>query len=721
MVRFMSAAWIPSLLLSLTVSFQLTSGSDEILIADFEGTEYQGWEVEGTAFGSGPAAGTLPGQMAVDGHRGRSLVNSFHGGDASRGALTSPSFKIGRDRIQFLIGGGKNPGKTCVNLVVNDHVVRTATGLNDKPGGTERLDWQEWDVTEFKGRSARIKIVDEATGGWGHINVDHIVQTDRRLPGWLTDAARTFNVEKRWLNLPVKHGGPKRRVTWTAQGLPTREFEIELADAVPDFWVVMDLAPFKGGQAVLRVDKLREDSKALERIEQSDVKAGEPFYGEELRPQFHFTSKIGWNNDPNGLVYHDGEYHLFYQHNPYGWNWGNMHWGHAVSRDLVHWEELGEALYPDVLGTMFSGSAVVDHGNTAGFAKGDALPIVCVYTAAGGTSHASQGQRFTQCLAYSTDRGRTWTKYDGNPVLSHIAAENRDPKVFWHEPDRKWVMALYLDKNDFALFSSPDFKRWKRMSDVTLPGSSECPEFFEIPVSGDSKKTRWVFYGGNGLYLVGRFDGVTFTPGSGPHSLHHGNCFYASQTFNAIPAEDGRRILIAWGQVNFPGMRFNQMMDFPVELTLRETGDGLRLFVHPAREIERLRAKPFRHSAPSFEGDLPLAEVKAELLDVAAEFDLGKAAEVGLSVRGVPITYNAKTQELACLDKKGPLKPVDGKIRLRVLVDRGSIEIFANDGALYMPMGVILDKARQPLAIFAHGGKAPLVSVSAHPLRSIWP
>jgi fructan beta-fructosidase len=694
----------------------------DLLIADFEGADYGEWKATGEAFGPGPARGTLPNQMKVDGFLGQGLVNSFFKGDGATGALTSPSFTIERRFLRFLVGGGKHPGKTCMNLVLDGQTVRTATGPNDKPGGSERLDWEQWDVGEFAGRRATLQIVDLATGGWGHINVDHILQTDRPLPATITNASRELVAQKRYLNLPVKNGAPKRRVSLLVDDRLAREFEIELADAEPDWWAFLDLAPFHGQRAVLRVDRLREDSGALRNVEQADdIRGAADLYREPLRPQFHFTSRRGWNNDPNGLVFHEGEYHLFYQHNPYGWSWGNMHWGHAVSRDLVHWEELGGALYPDELGTMWSGSAVVDRANTAGFARGGEPAIVCFYTAAGGTGPQSQGKPFTQCLAYSTDRGRTWTKYDKNPVLPHVIGENRDPKVIWYEPERKWVMALYLDKSDFALFASRDLKQWQRLSDVTIPGTSECPEFFEIPVDGDRRKTRWIFYGGNGRYLIGRFDGRTFTPESGPHALHFGNCFYASQTFHDIPAADGRRILIAWGQVNLPGMPFNQMMTFPVELTLRGTDDGLRLFVNPAREIASLRARTHTLPAqPLRPGDNPLAGVAGELFDVTVEFAPGDATEVSMNVRGVPVVWSAPKQELSCLNKKAALKPVAGHVRLRLLVDRASIEIFGNDGRLYLPMGAILKADHRALEIAAKGGTAQLRSAAVHELQSAW-
>ena len=201
-------------------------------------------------------------------------------------------------------------------------------------------------------------------------------------------------------------------------------------------------------------------------------------YRESGRPQLHFTARTGWLNDPNGLVYFGGEYHLFFQHNPTGNNWGNMTWGHAVSTDLVTWRHLDNAISPDHLGTIYSGSAVIDHDNTAGFQTGAEAPIVAIYTAAGGSSPESDGQPFTQCLAYSNDRGRSWTKYARNPVLPHVVGENRDPKVIWYAPGQFWVMALFLDGESFALFTSPNLKRWTRTQTLAVPNSGECPDSF---------------------------------------------------------------------------------------------------------------------------------------------------------------------------------------------------------------------------------------------------
>ncbi|MHC4110677.1 MAG: twin-arginine translocation signal domain-containing protein, partial [Planctomycetota bacterium] len=255
-------------------------------------------------------------------------------------------------------------------------------------------------------------------------------------------------------------------------------------------------------------------------------------YNEKYRPQFHFTPRKNWTNDPNGLVFYKSEYHLFFQHNPTGINWGNMTWAHAVSTDLIHWKQLPNAIEPDELGTIFSGSAVVDWKNTSGFKTGAESVLVAFYTSAG--SHAPKKVPFTQSIAYSNDRGRTWIKYKNNPVIGHIRANNRDPKVIWHEPTKTWIMALFLDKNDFVLYSSKNLKEWSRFQDVKLPGSSECPDFFPLAVDGNPAKTRWVFWGGNGRYLLGTFDGRKFNQQAGPFESRVGN-FYASQTYSDIP------------------------------------------------------------------------------------------------------------------------------------------------------------------------------------------
>jgi fructan beta-fructosidase len=348
-----------SILLAASTLLITTSvrAADDLVIADFEGADYGSRRTTGEAFGRGPARGTMPGQMHVEGFKGKGLVNSFFKGDDSTGSLASPEFRIERKFIAFLIGGGKSD-KLALQLLVDGKVVRRATGPNEKQGGSESLAWESWDVAEFSGKMATLRIIDDAKGGWGHINVDHIVQTDVKPKGFAKDVERQFAAAARYLHIPIKNGAPKRVVTLLVDGQRVVRNDIELADAAPDWWAPMDVSAWKGKTLTLRVDKLHADSAALSSIEQSDaLKDAGNLYREPLRGQFHFSPMRGWNNDPNGCVFYNGEYHLFFQHNPYGWGWGNMHWGHAVSRDLVHWEELGDKLLPDDMGPMFSGSA----------------------------------------------------------------------------------------------------------------------------------------------------------------------------------------------------------------------------------------------------------------------------------------------------------------------------------------------------------------------------
>jgi fructan beta-fructosidase len=520
------------------------------------------------------------------------------------------------------------------------------------------------------------------------------------------DEGREFVLQKKYLNFPVKNGAEKRLIHLIIDDKIVREFEIELAPNEPDFWVFLDISKYKGKKATLWIGEYEPDkSKGFDSVYQSDTYIGEEnVYKEKLRPQFHFTSKRGWNNDSNGLVFYDGEYHLFYQHNPYGWSWGNMTWGHAVSTDRIHWMELGDAIHPNRLGTVFSGSAVVDVNNTAGFQTGNEKVIVCIYTSAGGTNPMSKGQPFTQSIAYSNDRGRTFTVYQNNPVLGHINGGNRDPKVIWYTPTSQWVMALYLDDHEMGFFTSKDLKSWEFQSKIKC--FHECPELFALPVDGNKDSEKWVLYGGSGEYLVGHFDGKKFKSETGTIRFNYGNCFYASQTFNNIPKSDGRRIQIAWGRVNMPGMPFNQMMLFPVTLTLRTTDEGIQMFARPVRELNKLHKRrlcqwqyvPFKH------GNDLLSDLSVELIHINAVVQLQEATEVGFVIRDIPVVYDVEKQELSCLGNKATLKPVNGKIQLELLVDRASIEIFGNDGRVYMPVGVILADNSQTLKIFAKGG-----------------
>ena len=537
----------------------------------------------------------------------------------------------------------------------------------------------------------------------------------------LPDLKREITIAHRYLNLPVKTGERARRVSLTAGGSKIHDFSIELAEHEPDFWTFIDVSELVGKTVLLEIDQPYEsDPAVLDRITQDDrIRDSDDLYRERYRPRFHFTSRRGWNNDPNGLVYHDGEYHLFYQHNPYGWNWGNMHWGHAVSTDLVHWRELGEAIRPDKLGTIFSGSAVVDWGNTGGFQAGEAKSIVCFYTSAGG--QVEPRVPFTQSLAFSTDNGKTFTKFGGNPVVNHIVDSNRDPKVIWHEPTKKWIMALYLVNNDFSLLSSPDLKTWTRLSDLQIPGASECPDLFELPVDGNPQKTKWVFWAANGSYRIGSFDGRAFTAESGVLKAYAGGTAYAAQTYSGIPKSDGRRIQIPWLQCAMTGMPFNQQMGFPVKLTLRTTKDGIRLHSAPVEEISRIHGREWSWKSQRVDPGHDLLEgIVGDSFDILAEIAVGEAAEIEIAVRGIPVVYDVRKRLLTCGDHSAALEPEHGRIRLRILVDRASIEIFGNDGRLYMPIGILLPEKGRALELSARNGSALVETLTIREVKSIW-
>jgi sucrose-6-phosphate hydrolase SacC (GH32 family) len=437
-------------------------------------------------------------------------------------------------------------------------------------------------------------------------------------------------------------------------------------------------------------------------------------YQEPLRPQFHFTAAAGWLNDPNGLVYYRGEYHLFFQHNPFGTQWGNMTWGHAVSKDLVHWNQIDEAIKPDDLGTIFSGSAVVDSHHSLGLPSKGAAPLVCVYTAAGGTNDASKGKPFTQCIAYSTD-GRHFEKFAGNPVLPHQDGENRDPKVIWHEPTHHWVMALYLDGDRYGIFRSTDLKSWQKTCELEMPDTSECPDLFPLKSEG---KERWVFWGANGNYRIGSFDGLAFTSETDVLHSHYGNTGYASQTYYDDPK--GRRVQISWlNNSEFKDAAWNQQLGFPTVLTLKPTVDGDRLFFWPVEEIKSLWREKLISSGDLSGGGASVASPDG-LIDASMAFDVPASGSLTISVNGVEIRYDADTHTLESLGQKAEVKPANGRLSLRLLADRASLELFAQGGLVHMQLFAFADPSKLGIHLSAAQDGWKLDHLEAHQLASAW-
>ncbi len=553
-----------------------------------------------------------------------------------------------------------------------------------------------------------------------------------------------MSIKNKFVHLPVKTGAPKTWMIININGQKQYEFEIELAPENPDFFATLQVGQWKGEKLILTAEQVSPGSKWISLVKASDEMSDNGLvYKEEFRPQFHFSPRRGWTNDPNGLVFYKGTYHMFFQHNPFGTSWGNMTWGHAVSRDLIHWTEKPDAFLPDKNGVVFSGSAVVDRNNSSGlqkFPKKDKYekianpPLVAFYTSTG----ADRGKGpSAQSMVYSVDEGNTWIKYPLNPVIPHIVGGNRDPKVFWYEQKSnttgnkgKWIMALYMEKEDYALFSSENLISWEKTCDIKNMGCSECPDMFELPVNGDKNNTRWVFWGANGIYLIGSFDGKTFQKEGGPFRAKYGGNDYAAQSYSDIPSSDGRRIMFSWmSGGKYPGMPFNQQFTVPRVVTLRKTDLGIRLFIEPAKELETLRlpgSEVFSAEFPGTDQPVRVPSLKGDLFDIDLSFDLKPGAITDtseiFSVRlfDQKIKYNLQKSTIELEGIKAPLKPVGNRIKLRLIVDRTSLELFANDGIVQIAKCFVnSDKSPANLEIAGIKG-AGSVNGTVYCLKSVW-
>lgn len=588
------------------------------MLADFEAGYPVGWATTGEAFGKSPAMGSLLTKLEIENASGQGVASSETEGDGPQGTLTSPEFKIERRYLSFLIGGGDYEHSTCLELLIDGKVVRSATGRN-----SDRLASASWDLAAFSGRMATIRLADRASGRWGHLNVDRICQTDHPE------------------QLPV------------------------VATAL---------------------------------------------YQESLRPQFHFTARQwttdrlspgmrqeGWVNDLNGLIYYEGDYHLFAQ------RW-NKCWIHAVSRDLVHWQELEPAFWEETLDSgVQSGTCVIDYQNTSRLSNDPAKPPMVAFW--------SRNDNRSQCLSYSLDHGRTWKHYDKNPILDF---PERDPKVFWHEPTKRWVMMLY-GADRYHVLTSTNLLDW-RDEKQTVPHSFECPDLFELPVDGDPAKKKWVLVRGDGKYSTGTFDGTAFKEESAQLPCDVGPNFYATQTWENTSTGDGRRVQVAWMRGGkYPDMPFNQQISFPCELTLRTTPSGLRLFREPVREISKLHEQPRSWSklaiAPG--ASVELAE-SGDLFHLTSMVSIPEGGKLVFQVRGLPIALSSKA-----LFAGGKTFPVSGPVSsVEILIDRTSVEVFLNHGELSYSTTFL--PRENGLSLTAEGATAMIGSMELHAMRSAW-
>lgn len=483
-------------------------------------------------------------------------------------------------------------------------------------------------------------------------------------------------------------------------------------------------------------------------------------YTERWRPQYHFTPAQNFMNDPNGLVFYKGEYHLFYQHNPQGNRWGHMSWGHAVSSDMLHWKHLPLAIpeRPDYM--IYSGSAVIDWNNTSGLCdqkQGDRSCMIAIFTAA--TDDTWQRQH----IAYSNDRGRTWKEYEGNPVADLKLPNFRDPKVFWYEPQKKWVMvAVVAEDRKVVILDSKDSKKFVVQSEFSVPNEPkrqwECPDLFALPVDGTHER-KWVMIvninpgapaGGTGTkYFIGEFDGNRFRAEQGiepPLWVDYGKDFYATQTFAEMPKGDMRKIWLGWIS-NWqyaneePTTPWKGMQSIPRELRLRRFPDGLRLVQSPVRELESLDRSPMTMAGT-------VGEINAKLRTLK----LGRSARITATLRaggaqklGLRLLKSAKEETLVGINTRDKTVYVDRtrsgesgfskdfagvhsapianakEVELDIFVDQTSLEIFVNDGERVLSERVFpQERGDVQLEVFAEGGEVGKQSLRVANMKSVW-
>ena len=543
-----------------------------------------------------------------------------------------------------------------------------------------------------------------------------------------------YKIQSSYLLIPVEEKAPEIKISVLASN-PTHQyaFDVHLAVDKIDYWVPLDVKELKDQNLTLSFLGVNESILGIKEIKQSNEFEFE--YNEKYRPQFHFSPEYGWMNDPNGMVYLDGEYHLFYQYNPYGSMWGNMHWGHAVSTDLNSWTYLPTAIAPDSLGAIFSGSAVIDVNNTAGFGKN---AMVAIYTSAGRVQ--------SQSIAYSTDKGRTFTKYEGNPVIPNPGIPDfRDPKVFWHNESNQWIMSL-ATKQTITFYGSANLKSWTRLSEFgdgigSHGGVWECPDLVSLDYNG---KTKWVLVvsinpgGPNGgsatQYFIGDFDGKTFRADALPYPLwmDYGRDNYAGLTWGNIPENDGRKIFMGWMSNwdyanNVPTKNFRSAMTVARELKIANNGKHLVVSNYPVSETKTLRALESAKKDVVVEKEVVLSNLLDKnkgTYEIEMTLKPQNAGIFGF------ILQNSKNEELefrfdmttgffsihrhksGLVDFEGrfaagmnaPLVKKDA-YKVRVLVDKASAEIFINEGELALTTIFFPTEVMNKLKFYTKEGK----------------
>ena len=485
------------------------------------------------------------------------------------------------------------------------------------------------------------------------------------------------------------------------------ELSVDYDPENPVFTAYVEMTPFLG----LKLEIVFSDG-TVPVYGETDVFEPEGLYKEPYRPQIRFSVKNGWNNDPNGLVYRDGVYHMFFQYNPCATHHANMHWGHAVSTDLIHWEEKDIALYQDEWGSMFSGSAVIDEKNVSGLGFPEHPPMVLFYSTCPGWYIMGKGLRMTQRIAYSLDGGKTFIKYP-ETIIDCVERENRDPKVVWCEELSCYVMALYLVDDVFGLFRSDDLMHWEEFQRVPIRGDWECPNMARLRVGG-TDEYLWIFFGARGWYLVGTFrDGkwVTVQEERLPYEKTHS---YAGQIFSGT---GDRAVMIDWvrPQVKLDD-RFSQHMTVPFELTLEKDGGRYWLCKNPVSELSLIRGDEKKISLAGTECVVP---AEAPGLDVTLSFSKKPQGKITVTAYGETVTIDADENAVYAAEGRSTLTSGREPFTVRILFDNVGAEVYSDGGRFVFTAGMLAEPGNRELRVCAD---RPLdgATLTAADLNSIW-
>ena len=513
-----------------------------------------------------------------------------------------------------------------------------------------------------------------------------------------------ITVKSNYLIFPVNPLSKKKKLSFLQNGENVYSLDIKLDNYAPSFHAYVDVSRFIGHT----LDICVEPSMELDFTPADEIDI-ENLYGEPMRPQVHFTTKNGWINDPNGLIYLNGTYHLFYQYNPAEACWGNMHWGHATSHDLVHWNEEKTALFPDERGAMFSGSAILDEKNLLGKETDGQKAALLYYTTT---------VPFSQNLSYSVDGFKSIEKYEGNPIIPHIEEENRDPKAVFCDELDCYIMALYLKDYIYCLFTSKDLVTWKELQRLTLPGDNECPDIFKLTAPDGSRK--WVFSGAHGRYCVGGFESGRFEPEQEVLSHQYGNSAYAAQTFSNLPG--GRIVRISWNRWGLPSHGFNGQMGFPAELSLSLSENTYYLKSTPVKEIECLYNESEHYENIGISADSNFCVRLKDTPYLIKTDGLVSGGVTEMQIFGIKLEFDFKNNEITVGNNHAPISVTSSKSDITLLIDRCSIEIFSDGGRIHMSCldcDTICDR-NIPYFVVSSDSETKIEAVEMHSLNSVW-